>query len=772
MKRLFILLFCLLTITNIVQAQEPELIGSQIRMGQWDIWLHADGKTWQHTGKPGDYKTLTFEMTQPAEAKDYNNVYFVAKAGVTQQQYEAAGGHWGREWEEFFSEYLFYAPKDLKRVNNSPTLGFTLNEPSRDIKKTEQAKLVQGRSWYLPMFVEWYGTPKAPALPPPPPAPGASTCINDDPPPVAINEPAPQDSASKRYSFSHTTYEVDNLGFCVNDNTREVISGDTVRGRFQFVSYQRDHYDVESYDVVDSGYDEWTTTNAEGETETHSSYWEVRDWVPAGQTSHRFQRDFSYQITASVGGTTITPTSGNHGEGRKSFTWRSTVNSSTINQFTFTITAPNGQKFTATDSCTVFLPRGIQVEPIFMFANTVYRNNTQIAFTRIKNLRDVGEENVTLTYTITGGVFPGGATTKTESYTNDSRLVLPSGPVNAPKGVLRAIEFIPTSNSVTLTVQATATPLAVSRVSDNGRTLTSTQSRTWAVVGPLAKASVPALTDKSSAPLSTTYHYTTNRTAQNFTNGQYMNKRHGQIPYNTYTWASRMENYTEQLNTTITIDSWQGRPDSHPRQGRGAWEIQPLFKNQAHRTVRAGTGFEVIVQTTYTTNFDTRAPVNHNGQSMNLSVNPEGPRRVFAAFPYANYVKSVAPNNNRDFTMGSIGYQPGTETILQNTVGAPGQHSVKWELPMHSYVGERGPDYTLTARTHLVDKFFPDAYLNSYNQAIKNYMGELDPKIDFDDRYRFTVVSEVAGVSNLLGVQEDHVFIFGHIFRDIWHTRP
>ncbi|MBS4020867.1 MAG: hypothetical protein KGZ79_00390 [Dethiobacter sp.] len=574
-------------------------------------------------------------------------------------------------------------------------------------------------------------------------------------PDIVVNELPPASSSEyEQYVLVSWNYEIRDVSICANIDSPEIIRGDTVNGLFQIhvlkIDYWQKQIRGDLYDRDYLGEDE------DGKPIYGPWYWAgYTAWSNSGAPIPVHNSvDGNFTIASSIGNTTtLTPSSGSWAPDRYSFTWRTTgISSSTINTFTLTVAAPgqnsNGTttQATATDSATVFLPREVRVEPITMLSGNVHLNNKQIAFVRVTNLRDVGEENVTLTYTLNNSVV------------KQETIFLPGGSTGTAKSVLRAFEFTPKTQNVILQVSA-----AAAKISDDSnekkKTLSHSRTQTYSAIAPYTKSSVSSLTNRTQASLPVTYHYSTSVTSRN-----YVNSIMPEVNYNTYTWTSRTENYLEQLNVSLTVDSWQSTPDK----GRGAWEIMPLFGAQAHRTVRAGTGFEPVVATNYTTDFDSRAPSNHRGDSMRLNVTPDGPGRVFAAFPYANFIKSISPNDNVNYVMGKIGYPHGEESDLQSTSGNPGAHQIKWELPEHTYTGESG---TYRARTHLIDKFFPDAYPSSYDNTIRNYMGTLEPKITFDDRYRFTVVSEVAGVSNLIEVKEDFVFIFGHIFRDIWQTR-
>ena len=96
---------------------------------------------------------------------------------------------------------------------------------------------------------------------------------------------------------------------------------------------------------------------------------------------------------------------------------------------------------------------------------------------------------------------------------------------------------------------------------------------------------------------------------------------------------------------------------------------------------------------------------------------------------------------------------------LENTQGQRGAYSIKWEYPVVEMTNMVGNTYR--ARKHFIDKFYPDAYI-------------LDGKAygKTDRIYRFYVVTEVAGVINLLRVHDEYVNVFGSMFDDVYHTRP
>ncbi|MDO9566547.1 MAG: hypothetical protein Q7J15_07395 [Candidatus Desulfaltia sp.] len=379
----------------------------------------------------------------------------------------------------------------------------------------------------------------------------------------------------------------------------------------------------------------------------------------------------------------------------------------------------------------------------------VYRNNKQTAFVRITNTRDVGEERVTVTYRLSGTAI------KTETF------ILPSGPTGSNKSYLRAFEYTPTTPSATLSVEVTAPGLPRAYTAETRRTLTSSKTRAITVEHTLTAIDIPILNaeKRTSQNFSVAYHHTT--AAQN---NNYTNSIMPVVNYNTYTWIVTTRNYSESLNTAVTIDSWQATEGK----GRGAWEIIPKFGKDAARTVRAGSGFELRVITRYATDFDSNPPNLRTAASVDspsytnlpagLGLNPQSVTKTWAAFPYANFRKSVDPNDNVHYETGSVGFRHAKTVVMENTQGTKGAHTIRWELPNFVSVGVLGTVYS--ARIHVIDKFYPDSYiLNGTRHGHENL-------------YRFYVVSEVAGISNLLNVHSDYINVFGVVFDDIWQTRP
>lgn len=150
-------------------AANEILFETQADTGYWDIWLHADGVTWQHTGKPDDTKSYDeFEIVPPGQAEKYENVRYEMVTGITKEQFIQAGG-WNdfkpdeKGWEVFEKDILRHLPDNYRKTGgNQVTFVLSPEDEAEEITKKEQAELVRGLRWYLPVtiYIYWYGTPK------------------------------------------------------------------------------------------------------------------------------------------------------------------------------------------------------------------------------------------------------------------------------------------------------------------------------------------------------------------------------------------------------------------------------------------------------------------------------------------------------------------------------------------------------------------------------------------------------------------------------------
>jgi hypothetical protein len=146
-----------------VLASEPLL--RYIDVGYWDIWRHADGVTWQYTGRPGDLKEYAFNLETPAVLANYHNISYKIIAPVTEAGYLQAGGYLGMNYTNFYICYQQYTPQGYQKKDDK-TVSLRLEGTYFDIKKEWQGQLVEGRRWYLPVVVEWYGEVPPQAEPP------------------------------------------------------------------------------------------------------------------------------------------------------------------------------------------------------------------------------------------------------------------------------------------------------------------------------------------------------------------------------------------------------------------------------------------------------------------------------------------------------------------------------------------------------------------------------------------------------------------------------
>lgn len=164
LKAVFYALLATSLITTITDAQEKEPVFKYIDVGYWDIWRHSDGITWQYTGKPRDSKEYIFTLKNPTSMADYQNISYKICYPLIEKEYNQAGGWLGHSYIDFMDKILRYTPQDY-RIKDGKMVSLVLDGFYENIKKEWQGQLVEGRRWYLPVLVEWYGDP----LPPPNP---------------------------------------------------------------------------------------------------------------------------------------------------------------------------------------------------------------------------------------------------------------------------------------------------------------------------------------------------------------------------------------------------------------------------------------------------------------------------------------------------------------------------------------------------------------------------------------------------------------------------
>lgn len=163
-----------------------------IIVGYFDCWLHADGGTWQDTDHdgvrdvPGDGKTKETDLvvSVPEDLKtQYENVTYKVipfdsslTPGQMSAMFTQGGGYFSGvvkpneppaeciNFDIFFMKILKYRPENYQLkvgTTNRVNLVFPYDKDNTlDIKRTDQAQLVQGRRKLLPALVQFYGIPK------------------------------------------------------------------------------------------------------------------------------------------------------------------------------------------------------------------------------------------------------------------------------------------------------------------------------------------------------------------------------------------------------------------------------------------------------------------------------------------------------------------------------------------------------------------------------------------------------------------------------------
>ena len=233
-------------------------------------------------------------------------------------------------------------------------------------------------------------------------------------------------------------------------------------------------------------------------------------------------------------------------------------------------------------------------------------------------------------------------------------------------------------------------------------------------------------------------------------------------------WESATVTYNEAASMQVEVVPWNVR---------SLWELEPVFGKAASKALRAGGGFEVNVVTKYVTDWETKVPVSHDADGRPVAIGgtlTNSPGRVWACFPYANWRKSVDPNDFKNVIKGDYRLAAGqvVELELVDVKKKTDQEMILyWRLPEQRYQAET-KEYR--ARFHPVDKWVLDMYPNTYLARAQKVRGdELGPRAEHDDRYRFYVIYEADNSKHgLYVIQEHEVYIFGTVFDDVYITRP
>lgn len=186
--------------------------------------------------------------------------------------------------------------------------------------------------------------------------------------------------------------------------------------------------------------------------------------------------------------------------------------------------------------------------------------------------------------------------------------------------------------------------------------------------------------------------------------------------------------YTEKLSAVFTINTKQGiktdrySPKESDRESRGSWEIIPwAYKNglNPNEVTRAGYGFEVKVQTTYWTDWETKVPE----PAIPIGGEYKGPTKVVAQFY----------NTSNHFE---------EQITLEPTKGKAGDTDITWELPLKTHIFLDGQK--VYERKHYTD--------------VKNK----------DGKYTVRIIIFDCGKEPLSVCQDKYATIYGDMFDDIY----
>lgn len=198
-------------------------------------------------------------------------------------------------------------------------------------------------------------------------------------------------------------------------------------------------------------------------------------------------------------------------------------------------------------------------------------------------------------------------------------------------------------------------------------------------------------------------------------------------------WEYRNVEYNEQLKVSAVVDTKQNiatdldNPKESDRESRGSWEIIPYAKKHsknATEITRAGYGFELKVQTAYSTDWETKVPVGLAGTARPIGGNYYGPDEVYASI-YNSQGKFEKKIN------------------LVKTSGD--RNTATWELPEVTIESESGKKYKSRK------------YFTSVNAP--------------DGDYTIKISTSAAGMNGLEVCITKKIEIFGSMYDDVQNLR-
>jgi len=237
-----------------------------------------------------------------------------------------------------------------------------------------------------------------------------------------------------------------------------------------------------------------------------------------------------------------------------------------------------------------------------------------------------------------------------------------------------------------------------------------------------------------SYPVITGYHTKTVTSTWKDADGKVHTESYEVTDYGNPIWETRTVNYTECIDATAKLNTKQGiatdpsNPQASDHESRGSWEIIPWAQKNGYdpnEVTRAGYGFEIKVNTKYTTDWETKVPTGfYEGTAKPLGGSYSGPTMV-QAYIY---------NTNGEYV---------TSYNLEKTSG--NDTSGTWELPIREY------------RTALGDvirdrKFYTDVEAP-------------------DGQYKIIIVARNAGKMGVNASLTKTIRIYGSMYDDIQNVR-
>lgn len=150
---MFLTCFLLISFVGISSIHANSYAMSTEDIGYYDCWLHADGKTWQNGVKPSSTITHTFTIAVPIDTskklKSYNVSYLSNKQGKYKDKYYKYAVDNGRilDYKYLGNGEMQYTIRTTLRANEVID--------GKDITRQDQAKLVQGKRFYMPVLIKW-----------------------------------------------------------------------------------------------------------------------------------------------------------------------------------------------------------------------------------------------------------------------------------------------------------------------------------------------------------------------------------------------------------------------------------------------------------------------------------------------------------------------------------------------------------------------------------------------------------------------------------------